>query len=81
MAEDNKQNGDKETAKYCPFLKAEWVGKKCALYKEMARNIVGIQQKFGECAFSAVVLLLSEMNQKTSISPMPSSLLKGLNRG
>ena len=68
--------------KHCPFLNKLCIEEKCALYSELRRNAEGLQQKFGACAFNAVVLILSEINLKTQ-SPQPQKvqLPQGLFRG
>ena len=79
MADGNGHDEDKKV-KDCPLLDKECIGDKCVLYSELAR--AGISQKFGMCAFNAVVLILSEINQKTQVTQqqkiqLPSRLLRG----
>ncbi len=65
--------------KRCPFLNKECIGDKCALFTELKQTAGVTQQKFGTCGFSAVVLILSEINQKTPLSQAQGlQLPKGL---
>ena len=52
--------------KQCPFLKAECLQGGCALWSMLNRNVGGLQQTFGACSISAMVLILSEINQKAA---------------
>ena len=62
-------NGSKEEiVKHCPFLNDWCIKEKCALNAEMVKNMGGLQQKFGMCVFSAMLMLLSEINSKTPVS-------------
>uniref|UniRef100_A0A6M3IRD7 Uncharacterized protein n=1 Tax=viral metagenome TaxID=1070528 RepID=A0A6M3IRD7_9ZZZZ len=67
MANDN---GDKKEPKYCPYLDRACIEGECALYSEMMRSTSGLIEKFGMCAISSMVLILSELNAKTQ-SPKP----------
>ncbi len=78
MADNN--GSKKTTIKKCPFLNKECIGIECALYHELRRDMAGLQQKFGACAFSAMIIILSEMNQKADINnamPLSKGLFKG----
>ena len=77
-------NGKKEAEaqdKNCPFIKEVCIGGKCALYSELKRNIGGLQQNFGTCGFNALVLILSEVNQKTLIPEQSQIRLPKLIKG
>ena len=71
---------EEEKVKHCPLINKYCIKDRCALYTEMGRNAGGIQQKFGMCAFSAVVIILSEINQKTP-SPQQKLNIPNLYRG
>jgi len=86
MGDGNGQTEDKQvintqSVKHCPFLNGLCMGEKCALYSELMQNMAGLQKKFGLCSFNAVVLILSEMNQKATIESQKFQLPKGLLRG
>ena len=65
MASDNGKKEDR--VKKCPFLNEDCIQDNCALWAEMTRQAGGLQQKFGMCSFSGVMMLLSEINQKTQV--------------
>jgi len=68
-------NGSKEVklANHCPFLDKQCIEGECSLYSSL-RSVTG--QVIGSCSLNAVVLLLSEINQKTT-SPQPKFSLPG----
>lgn len=80
MTDNNGHNGDNQV-KQCPFLNKECIGEKCAIYSVLMSDMVGIQKKFGTCSFNAVVMILSEINQKATIEQQKFQLPKGLLRG
>lgn len=67
MPDGNGHDGDKQKVKHCPFLNEWCIRERCALYSTLSRNANGLQQKIEVCGFNAVVLILSEINQKTQI--------------
>lgn len=76
-------NGGKEEVrkKKCPFLNDWCIGEACALHSELTKNVGGgIQRKIGLCAFNAMVIMLSEINQKTQ-PPQQKIQLSGLIKG
>ena len=80
--EEEGQDKKEDRVKHCPFLNDWCIKERCALYSELRRQVGGFQQNFGACGFSAVVLILSEINQKTGIAPpQPIKLPGGLFRG
>ena len=81
MTSDNGHNEVKED-KHCPFLNNWCIKERCALFIELRQNTGGLQQKYGACSFSAAVLILSEINQKTQAPPpqmmrLPGGLFRG----
>ena len=78
---------DKENLqKCCPFLNEECIGEKCALHSELRSAGGGLQRTFGTCSFTAVVLILSEINQKTMMGQqrqiqLPQGFLRGSQKG
>ncbi|KKL19781.1 hypothetical protein LCGC14_2462040 [marine sediment metagenome] len=60
----NDKGNEGEKVKHCPMINEYCIMDRCALYTEMMRQTGGLQQKFGMCSFSAVVMILSEMNMK-----------------
>lgn len=54
-----------EEVKHCPFRDTHCIRRKCAIYSELIRTRTGQQEKFWDCAFNAIVLILSEINAKT----------------
>ena len=68
MSNGNGHN-EENKVKHCPFLNEWCIKERCALYNELVRQVGGLQQRFGVCGFSAVVLILSEINQKTQVAP------------
>jgi len=65
-------NGD-ERKKKCPFLNDWCIGEACAISTEMAQNTGGVLQKFTMCSFSALVMMISEINAKTP-PPLPQKI-------
>ncbi len=67
----NGDNGNNKIGekidKQCPFLKETCIEGKCSLYTEFMQGGGGLQPRFGVCAFNAVILILSEINQKTQV--------------
>lgn len=64
-------NGDKEPEvrrKKCPFLGEYCIKGACALNIELAKNMGGVVQKLDTCAFEALVIMMSEMNVKATVS-------------
>ena len=63
-----------DKVKKCPWgLECE----ECRLWTEMMRNQGGLQQKFGLCSLNAMVMILSEMNQKTQQTVQIPNLFRG----
>jgi len=62
-------NGSKEEVrKRCPFLNAWCIGDACALSTQMNQRVGGQSRQFASCAFTSLVLIMSELNTK---APMP----------
>lgn len=80
MANGNGQNEEKPRVKKCPFFKEYCIKERCAIYAEMKRNVGGLQEKFGMCPFTAIVVILSEMNIKMQppqqMIKLPDNLLR-----
>lgn len=68
-------NNDGDKVKKCPFLNEYCIKEKCAIWAEMTRHQGGIGQKFGMCSFAGMMMILSEINQKTG-TPV-SKLIRG----
>ena len=62
---DNGENEGRDRIKKCPFLKEWCIKEECVLWTELSRKVGGMIQKTGVCAFSALVVILSEVNMKT----------------
>ncbi len=67
MADNGNNKATEIVTKQCPFLNAPCIKEKCAIYSELVQNRGGMAQKLGTCGVNAVVLILSEINQKTLI--------------
>lgn len=78
MADGNGHNEDNQKVKDCPFGNE---CDKCSLYIDLTRNVGGVQQKFKACAFGAMVVILSEINQKMATNAQKIELPKGLFKG
>lgn len=59
-----KGDGNREKVKHCPLINEYCIKEKCALWCEVARHAGGLHQRFGLCAFNAMVTMLSEISIK-----------------
>ncbi len=69
MAENNGHK-DEKIPKKCPFFHTPCIGNECSLHVELMQSNSGFQKKFGMCSFPAMIMILSEMNMKTSLNPL-----------
>ena len=68
---NNGKDKEGQVKKRCPFM-GEWcVGEACAIHSYLMRNTPGGVQKIPVCGFEAMVIMLSEINQKTERSSQP----------
>jgi|GEM_PF-6357307 len=79
MTED-RDNGHKEEVrvKMCPFLNQYCIEGRCALYSEVRKTVNGRVLKMDTCAFNTMMMMLSEINQKTEGKQPPKIHLPGL---
>ena len=76
-------NDKEEVKKWCPFLK-EWCTKevidRCAIAIGIGRSVGGTRQETLMCSFPALVIILSEINQKTQVPQGQKIMLSGLGK-
>ena len=63
----SKDDGNEKRKRLCPFL-AKWcIGEECAIHSYLMRG----NQRALTCSFEAMVIMLSELNQKIQALPQP----------
>ena len=81
MANNDGQKQEGETkVRWCPILKEYCIGERCAMSVELTRIVGGLQKKFRVCVYSAMVIMLTEINQKTQ-PPMQKIQIPHLLKG
>ena len=66
MTQDNVNNTEPvKEPKICPILNSPCIKDKCEFNREFKQSNGVTMQVFSMCAFNAISLILSEINQKT----------------
>jgi len=74
----NGQGDMKE--KECPFIRGKCIKGECAQHLELVQSMGGLQKKIGICSLPAIVMLMTELNNKTQM-PMPNIAAPQIYRG
>lgn len=64
MSNNHKELEGRQVKK-CPFLKDWCIGDECAIHVSIARNTPVGMQRVPTCGVEAMIMMLSELNQKT----------------
>lgn len=71
---------EKEKKRTCPFLNEYCIKERCEVYAEVTRNMGGLLMKSGMCPVTAILMMLSELNQKAQGQKLQKIQLPDLRR-
>ena len=77
MSNGDGHKEEKQRKRRCPFLNEWCIDDTCALHTQ----VIKAPHKIELCAFDAILMILSEINQKTQPSPPQKINLPFIHRG